>query len=376
MRKLVLLVAVIAALLPRDLAACLWDRDTLAMERRLFPDAHELIAGYFVRHSDAYYQWRIKDRTAKPSDQQTPSDQDDIAVAHDKLGNHDQAIETILEKIDRWPEQGRYETEANLGTFFIHAGQLEEGLKHIRKAIAINPDAHFGREIYQQLLVEYLLETQNPSGELPVFQEQDWGRIGFARFLLNARNPTEDNALAEIQAAAKGVMGMMRFGNHDSPVLLEALGDLLLADESNVDSKRLATRAYLRASMEVDDPKAIAAYRHKAFTVIEMQENVELSQVEQQLLEEISQGEALFHRISKDESAWIDAGLDVDAEFETKYFSAPTPTFNVEEEAPETTVGPLSATGVAVCLGCLATGLIAIAVVARKRNGRRKISAT
>jgi tetratricopeptide (TPR) repeat protein len=345
------------------------------MERRMFPGAHELVAGYFVRHSDAYYQWRIDDRMAKSSDQQIPSDLDDIAVAHDKLGNHDQAIETMLEKINRWPKQGRYESEANLGTFYIHAGQLEEGLKHIRNAIAINPDAHFGREIYQQLLVEYLLEKQNPSGELPVYQEQGWGRLGFTEFLLAAQNPAEDAVLEELQAAAKGVMGMMRFGNHDSPVLLEALGDLMLADESNFDSKMLATRAYLRASMEVDDPKAIATYRHKAFTVIEMQENVELSQVEQQLVDEISQGEALFHRISEDESAWIDAGLDVDAEFETKYFSAPTPTFDVEEDETQTTIGALSATGVAVCIGSLVAGLIAIAVVARKRSGSRKMSA-
>ena len=32
---------------------------------------------------------------------------------------------------------------------------------------------------------------------------------------------------AELAAAQKGVLGMMHFANYDSPLLLEALGDLL-----------------------------------------------------------------------------------------------------------------------------------------------------
>ncbi|WP_236696649.1 hypothetical protein [Rhodopirellula islandica] len=344
-----LLVAVFSAFFPRHLSACLWDQDTLAMERRVFPGAHELMAGYFVRHSDAYYEWRISDRRAKPTDQLLPTDLDDIAVAHDKLGDHDKAIETILEKIERWPEQGRYESEANLGTFYIHSGQLEEGREHIRKAIAINPDAHFGREIYQQLLVEYLIEKRRPSKQLPISEE--------------------------IQAAAKGVMGMMRFGNHDSPVLLEALGDLLLADDSDEDSKQLATRAYLRASMEVDAPEAVAAYRHKAFVAIAMQKEVELNQVEEQLLNEIKQGDELFHRIAEDETAWIATGLDVDAEFEKKYLDSPARKFQVDGDVSEAEVVPISFVGKLAATLAFATGLIAIALVAKKNQRRRKASA-
>jgi len=34
--------------------ACLWDIDTLPMERRLFPGTLEIIAGKFVRHRRAY----------------------------------------------------------------------------------------------------------------------------------------------------------------------------------------------------------------------------------------------------------------------------------------------------------------------------------
>ena len=42
--------------------ACLWDNDTLQMERLRFPSVLEIITGKFVRHSPAYYAWRIVDR--------------------------------------------------------------------------------------------------------------------------------------------------------------------------------------------------------------------------------------------------------------------------------------------------------------------------
>lgn len=370
MRKSVLFIAVFSAFFPHQLSACLWDYDTLAMERKLFPGAHELIAGSFVRHSDAYYKWRIADRMAKPSDQLLPSDMDDVAVAHDKLGNHDKAIETILEKMERWPDQGRYESEANLGTFYIHAGQLEEGLEHIRSAIAINPDAHFGREIYQQLLVEYLIEKRSESLQLPLSTSVGEGQIGFTAFVLESRKPVEDKRLEEIQAAANGVLGMMRFGTADSPVLLEVLGDLLLADFSNDDAKMLATRAYLRASMKVDDPVATVAYRDKAEATISMQKDLELEQLEEQLFQEIEKGDNLFLRISADEAAWIAADMDVDAEFQEKYFEAPLLSYDPEEDDDEGWVSGLSTAGVVACSCSVVAGLIAIAVVARKR-GRR-----
>lgn len=71
--------------------ACAWDHDTIAMERQRFPEAHELIVGYFLRHSDVYYHWRIKDRLKTPFENRTPAQYDDIAVAYDKLGDPPQS---------------------------------------------------------------------------------------------------------------------------------------------------------------------------------------------------------------------------------------------------------------------------------------------
>src|SRR5579884_4228255 len=138
---------------------CLWDYDTLAMERLRGPSALELITGKFLRHSPEFYHWRIQDRLRKlHEDPNNLASYDDLAVAYDKTGQYDRALETILAKDGK--RVGLYETEANRGTFLIHAGRLEEALEHISEALRINPDAHFGREKYQALLVEYMLERR------------------------------------------------------------------------------------------------------------------------------------------------------------------------------------------------------------------------
>lgn len=139
--------------------ACIWDRDTISMKIQCFPDAIELITGKFLRHSPEFYQWRIKDREAKLKTNPAQwSYYDDLAVAYAKLHNNTKAIELMLKKEKLHPRQ--YETYANLGTFYIHDKQYEKGLTYIKKAIAINPNAHFGREVYQQYLVEYILSKR------------------------------------------------------------------------------------------------------------------------------------------------------------------------------------------------------------------------
>ena len=150
--------------------ACIWDRDTLAMERARFPEVNELIVGYFPRHSPAYYEWRKEQVLAIPVDERTPSDYDDLGASYDKLGEHEQAIQTILDKMQRYPDTGVYESLANLGTFYIHNGELEKGAECIGSAIEINPDAHFGREVYQKLLVEYVIERRALGQAIPLEQ--------------------------------------------------------------------------------------------------------------------------------------------------------------------------------------------------------------
>lgn len=303
------------------LLGCLWDSDTLAMERRQFPTALELITGKFLRHSEGFYRWRANDRRAKLKQQ--PGDPrllDDLAVAYDKLGEHEKAIELLQ------PTQGlnaqRYETQANLGTFYIHAGKLEKGARHIELALEINPDAHFGRERYQKWLVEYVLQQRAAGRELPLSASTQPPHTtrGFALYLEKAA------AAPKFADGVKGVLGMMRFGNHRSPVLLEALGDLLVASEGN--SRLLASRAYLRAS-QLTQGDTSQAYRQLAREALDTQtgglsdRQVKLSELEADLAKEVAEGDAWFAAVRADEEKWIRDGVDVEAAFSAKYYEAP-----------------------------------------------------
>ena len=251
--------------------ACLWDYDTLAMERARMPNALEAITGKFLRHSKAYYQWRVDDRVARIKSDPTAALYDDLGVAYDKLGEHAKAIETAQTCERLYP--GRYETAANLGTFLIHAGSLEEGLEHIDRALELNPDAHFGRERYQKLLVEYVL-SKRVGGEVvlpleaayPEEQFNEHHPRGFAAHCRDriGKRASDKRAADEYHDALQGVLGMMKFGDFRSPILLEALGDLLLAGHRDADSKRLAARAYLRAGAECRDSLAAEKYQSLA----------------------------------------------------------------------------------------------------------------
>lgn len=250
-KKLIAVLLLGVALAPgASLEACLWDYDTMRRARSALPRTRHLISGRFLRYSPEFYRWRIRDRERRLAEKPGQLDLlDDLAVAHDKLGNSRRAIEIMLEK-ERL-EPGLYTTHANLGTFYIHAGELEKGLVHIRRAIEINPDAHFGREIVQQRLVEYLLSREVGWPPALPLDSNPVGS-GFREFLENHEG--EEVALED---AIRGIRGMMLFGRHDSPILLEALGDLL-------DFSPNKGRAYLKASYKVEDEAARAFYREKA----------------------------------------------------------------------------------------------------------------
>ncbi len=326
MRTLVILVV----LFPAPLVACLWDSDTLEEERRQFPSVLELITGKFLRHSPAFYEWLIEDRKKRLGQEPENVDlYDDLAVAYEKTGQTDLAIETILKKEKISP--GLYETYANLGTFYIHAGRLKEGLKEIDKAIEINPDAHFGREVYQKLLVEYVLTKKRAHIlNLPMNDEYDGRPFGFAvHVMLKNREEGADwpspDSTKEAQAATKGVLGMMRFGNFDSPVLLEALASLLLNEYDQTQSKQLAARALLQASYVSEEPNQKAAYRTIAEQALSMQtrpgtiDQISLDEVENQFLAELAEAKTWYERLAEQEERWMEAGLNPEEEFNKIY---------------------------------------------------------
>ncbi|NNJ25206.1 hypothetical protein [Alienimonas chondri] len=330
LRPLAAVAAVSALLLTPAASACLWDTDTLWQERQEFPGTLELIVGKFPRHTDAFYEHRISTRGAAlrlhalgeraMSAEDRAAAYDDLAVALDKLGRRDEALATLDKKVADVGELGEYETAANRGTILIHAGRFEEGLGEIDRALAINPDAHFGRERIQKLLVEYMLEKKSDAEAMPApLAPIGPNREGFAKFLQERKVSLKDGR--------KGVEGMMRFGDYRSPALLEALGDLLMAPQVTSEfpdpaaARLLASRAYLAAGRSA--PEAADAFHELAATALQMQQidgqDVETKQVAEALEREFAETDEWFEKVREDEALWIEKSPDPDARFQEKY---------------------------------------------------------
>jgi tetratricopeptide (TPR) repeat protein len=337
--------------------ACLWDWDTLQMERRRFPGTLEMITGKFVRHSPAYYEWRIQDRTKR---MRSPAEDaalaDDLAVAYSKLGRHAEGIALLEQVLAAHPD--RYETLANLGTIHMLAGDLKVGKEYVDRAIVVNPDAHFGREKYQSLLAEYFLtnrKSPHPATGRGTFTLQSKGyACGFAEFVLEKRgwtNPwiseqSEDieGIKTELAAAQKGVLGMMHFANYDSPLLLEVLGDLLIAWPSRQDDAlQLAARSYYRVAQVSKDKGTKDEFELAAANVVEgsldyldllkekgldAEENgterakAVLEKLTAELNDELAGAQIFFNSVAADELRWIAEGVDVDKAFAAKYYDS------------------------------------------------------
>src|SRR5262249_13976044 len=101
-----------------------------------------------------------------------------LAVGYAHLGQYPQAIQVMQGKLKQ--QQGQSisgmpfdSTYANLGTAmmiealtkllgsgdFSAANELRESLNWVRKSIDVNPQAHFGREVWQVRLGEHLLNA-------------------------------------------------------------------------------------------------------------------------------------------------------------------------------------------------------------------------
>ncbi|MEM6344499.1 MAG: hypothetical protein AAF927_11490 [Bacteroidota bacterium] len=348
--------------------ACMWDDDTVEMEFQQFPGTIELISGHFLRHSPEFYYWRIKDRQQKLQSADSLHWYDDLAVAYSKLGQDKKAIEIATAQLEKAPH--RYETLANLGTFYIHDGQYQAGLAFLEEAIKINPEAHFGREKYQIALVEYLIEIDwKNNKKLPL--NVDWDRItegywgphhifdlaqydpsakletelnpfykkykraatpSFYEFLLaNYRVNTDSLAKVlptkEQEAAIQGVSGMLKFGNYNSPILMEVLGELLVYNYDIKNGNRnLAIAAFIRASELCNDAAIKEVYYQKIYQVMEGKggyNKYPLSTYRGLLAREVKAAEDYYEKIRADEMNWIVSGKDPEEEFARKYYRSP-----------------------------------------------------
>ncbi|HTJ41035.1 MAG TPA: hypothetical protein VL463_03040 [Kofleriaceae bacterium] len=225
--------------------ACLWDTDTLQEESLKQRDTLEVVTGKLRHHATAWYEAKIA-YTRPLIDKGTAKQEryDDLAVALAKTGDVDGALAVMADKEARFP--GQYTTEANIGTFYAMKGDGAKATEHLEKAIAINPDAHFGREKYQLQLLDYMARVdKDPS----LVKSEDFLKLPIDRDIMMALSPSK----AEMKDrptvpkdAVTAIVGLIRFGGNDQNMHLWFSLGLALGWQGH---KNLALRALRRADL-------------------------------------------------------------------------------------------------------------------------------
>jgi hypothetical protein len=147
-----------------------------------FAMAHDVLHERYPKHGPAFYTER--NRLARERLKVIPPDSDeafaltdDLAAGLDRLGKPADAVPLLREKLKLQEQRGLtgrdlYTTSANLGTFLVHAhmgnamrgdpdakSAVQEGLDFVEKSIAVNPNAHFGREKWQAEIIKFILKA-------------------------------------------------------------------------------------------------------------------------------------------------------------------------------------------------------------------------
>ena len=323
-------------------SACDWDADTLDMETHAFPEVIEVLTGTYVRHSSVWYEWRVRDRTARLGGPEGPwADPvarlallDDLAIAYDRLGRSEEAVATARTALALDPN--RYASLSNLGTVLLHAGHPGEGLLHLRRAVEVNPHAHFDREKFQIAVWEYV-ESRRVGGtvRLPLHDPEasdpegnDERTTTFPQWLRD-RHPTPGLSVHLIDdwdhaTLAEVLVGMVSVGGRADPALLDVLGQVLLGDGG---ARQLSARAYLAASYAAPSPEAATAYRAAAdvalfgvTTTSRGAQRLTLDGLESLFASERAEGDKRFAALRADEARWIAQAPDPEAAFAAKYF--------------------------------------------------------
>jgi tetratricopeptide (TPR) repeat protein len=203
--------------------------------------------GRILKHSGAFYERKVAyTLPLLEREDAKPERYDDLAVAYEKLGRSQEALATMEAKEKRFP--GLYTTAANLGTFHAHAGDYTRALEELRRALALNPDAHFGREKYQVKAIEYLQRLAVTPG---LVQREELLGLSLEPdrylFVMNPKKVIGQRGGSELpKDVLQGLVGMIRFGSGEkSQHLWFSLG-MSLAWSGH---KNLALRALRRAEL-------------------------------------------------------------------------------------------------------------------------------
>jgi hypothetical protein len=286
-----------------------------------FAMVHDVLHERFARHGEAYY--RERNRRAREALARANGKYDDASFAlMDDLGDDAEAVRVLRDKLRPqealgFKDRQLYTTYANLGTFLIHGNmrpaiggdaaarkRVREGLDFIQKSIAVNPEAHFGREIWQAVTCEYLLAAMDgpqiltrydmagngldaemdPSRRRSLTNGEEYGKFGGNREVAKYLDPDSPGFPCEVTHAMAlrlreeyitrvgaeagwkeaihtshrepvpfdeptlGIVGMWRLGGGANPHFALALGEIML----RVGQRPIAWAAYERAARMAD----------------------------------------------------------------------------------------------------------------------------
>ncbi|MEZ4398941.1 MAG: hypothetical protein R3B06_02925 [Kofleriaceae bacterium] len=257
---LLVLAAVAVGAAPAPARACLWDTDTLAEESLGDRDVAAVVTGDLGKHSLIFYRAKVVYTRALIARGGAPAERyDDLAVALAKTGQLDDALAVLADKEARFP--GAYTTHANRGTVLARKGDLAGALVELRRAVAINPRAHFGREHVQIQLLEWLgrlgrdptlVERETFLGQ-PIVAGSDALEVIRTR-RVRGRTVAERARAAELDTTIVALVGLLRFGDGEgNPHLWFALGWNLALRGDN----QLAVNAFRQAE-RLGHPQAAA----------------------------------------------------------------------------------------------------------------------
>lgn len=279
LKKILLFITII----PTFSFACIHTSEILSLRGHSSPDLNDLILGNFYVSGESLNQWRIKSIEKEIKEKGSSAQlADDLAVAYEKIGNKKKAIAILEEQRLITPQ--RYETLANLGTFYTHDDEYAKGIALLDEALKYKPSATTTedrfrglvfyrqedrqREVYQVDLAKYIVSKAPAStGDIKtvILTPLSTPNDNFYTFLKKKYkwSDADQDEFDNISNAIQGVSGMIRFGTSSSPILLEELGNLLDAKakiQRSLDNgqgaylnQELSRKAFIAASLKAND---------------------------------------------------------------------------------------------------------------------------
>ena len=224
----------------RVASACGWDWETYHAEAKSLPCVYDALLGYWPKHTAEYHQARIDaaDRALRWVPGWTQG-LDAKGISLMKLGRMEEAEAVMTTRLEI--DDSAYPAHANLGTLHTITGDYDTALTHIDRAMAIEPEAHFGREKYHRSLVVFL---QRVKADPAVATTDNFLGISMTKSQRIRGSKGTFTGLGLDDDAFDALVSMLTvYGADEVAEVYLALGELLAAR----GHRRLAYTAYRRA---------------------------------------------------------------------------------------------------------------------------------